>query len=96
MNNDWLIGLSGFLMMVGIIGELFGKVYSGPYYATLIVWYLGKFFQFVLGVFFIHIPNIMTRGELLILVTIVYVFVALWMMWLAVTSDKAATQREKT
>ena len=53
----------GFLMLIGVIGELFGRVYAGPYYFSLIFWYLGMFIQGVLSIFRIHIPDRLTAGE---------------------------------
>ena len=49
----------GFLMLIGVIGELFGRVYAGPYYFSLIFWYLGMFIQGTLSIFRIHIPTLL-------------------------------------
>ena len=70
----------GFLMLIGVIGELFGRVYAGPYYFSLIFWYLGMFIQGVLSIFRIHVPTFFTFSQFLSIVTVIWLIAAIGLL----------------
>ena len=66
----------GFLMLIGVIGELFGRVYAGPYYFSLIFLCVGMFIQGTLSIFRIHIPTFLTFSQFLSIVTVIWLIAA--------------------
>ncbi len=63
----------GFLLLLSLVGELFGgPPSSGPYYVTLILWIIGSWFRGFFALFGLRIAPLMSFNVLSLLVFIIW------------------------
>ena len=72
----------GFLLLLSLVGELFGgPPASGPYYFTLILWLLGSWVRGFIALFGVHISQIMSFNTLATIIFVIWLLGGLFLFF---------------
>ena len=70
----------GFIGLLGVIGDLFGRTYGAPYYIALVFWYIGMFFYHIIHFFHPGFAQFITFDQWANIVLAIYILVMIYLL----------------